>query len=162
MADGRLILLCGLPGAGKTTLARRLAGELRAVRFCPDEWMADLGMDLYDVAARDRLERKLWQLTRELLPDLTVILEYGFWGRDERDEKRLYAREVGVPVELRFLDVPFEELMRRVQIRNGTGDPSAPPLTYEMVAGSLALFQAPDAAELAMNDEPAAGAGRRS
>ena len=159
MAQARLILVCGLPGAGKTTLARRLAAELGAVRFGPDEWLTDLGLDLYDEAARDRLERKLWQLTRELLGhDRTVILEYGFWARAERDEKRTWAQERGMPVELRFLDVPFEELVRRVEARAGAG--GTVPLTREMLAGFLPLFEAPDAAELALYDTAAPGETR--
>lgn len=40
----RLILVCGLPGAGKTTLARRLADEVPAVRLSGDEWMVALGI----------------------------------------------------------------------------------------------------------------------
>jgi len=162
MADGRLILLCGLPGAGKTTLARRLAGELGAIRFCPDEWLTELAIDLLDVPARDRLERKLWQLTRELLgKGQTVILEYGFWSREERDEKRAFAREIGVPVELRFLDAPFEELLRRIEVRNHSGDPYTVPLTREMLVEYLPLFQAPDAVELALYDDPAASVPAR-
>jgi molybdopterin-guanine dinucleotide biosynthesis protein len=35
----RLIVVCGLPGSGKTTLAKTLESRLRAVRFCPDDWM---------------------------------------------------------------------------------------------------------------------------
>jgi predicted kinase len=60
----RLILLCWLPGAGKTTLARRLAEDVPAIRLDADEWMARLGVDLHDEEARDRLERLFWQLAK--------------------------------------------------------------------------------------------------
>lgn len=39
----RLILTCGLPGAGKTTLAKQLAAERAAVRLTKDEWLIALG-----------------------------------------------------------------------------------------------------------------------
>ena len=35
----QLHLICGLPGAGKTTLARRLDVELPALRLSPEEWL---------------------------------------------------------------------------------------------------------------------------
>lgn len=107
MGAGRLILLCGLPGSGKTTLARRLSAELPAVRLCPDEWLADLGADLHDERARDRLERLLWRHARDLLRlGQTVILEYGFWSRAEREEMRRGARALGAAGELAGYDPP--------------------------------------------------------
>ncbi|WP_012692376.1 AAA family ATPase [Deinococcus deserti] len=37
-----LHLLVGLPGAGKTTLARELETQYAALRLTPDEWMLPL------------------------------------------------------------------------------------------------------------------------
>jgi hypothetical protein len=66
-ADSKLIIVCGLPGAGKTTHAKRLEETLGAVRFCPDEWMAALALDLYDEARRAKIESLQWKLSRDLL-----------------------------------------------------------------------------------------------
>lgn len=151
----RLILICGLPGAGKTTLARRLAAALPAVRLCPDEWLVDLGVDLFDEAARARLERRFWTHTRELLPlGQTVVLEFGFWARAERDEKRLAARALGVPVELHYLTAPVEELARRIAGRVAAGEPGAVPISRELIELYLPLFEAPTPEELALFDQP--------
>jgi predicted kinase len=155
VGEARLILLCGLPGSGKTTLARRLAQEVPAVRLCPDEWMADLGIDLFDEQARGRLERRFWSLAQDLLQlGQAVILEFGFWERSERHEKRLAARELGVPVELRYLDVPTDELRRRIEARNGVGERSAARITPEMLEEYTRLFEAPTDDELALFDQP--------
>jgi predicted kinase len=148
-----LIMLCGLPGSGKTTMARRLAGEVPAVRLCPDEWMAQLGIDLFDEQARDRLERLFWQLAQDLLRlGQSVILESGFWLRSDRDEKRLGARALDAAVELHYLDVPLDELCRRLAIRHGAGTWGTVLITREMLEQYATFFQAPDADELGLFD----------
>ena len=52
----KVIIVCGLPGAGKTTHAKVLEKELGAIRFCPDEWMEMLSLDLYDEERRTKIE----------------------------------------------------------------------------------------------------------
>src|SRR5690242_8262190 len=118
---GRLIVLCGLPGSGKTTTAKRLERAIGAVRLCPDEWMIDLRIDLWDSEARWRVHALQWRLAQDLLAlDQKVILEWGVWARSERDELRLACRELGAAVELHHLDVPIDVLAERVAQRQAT------------------------------------------
>src|SRR5438046_4640152 len=118
----RLVLVCGLPASGKTTLARELADTYGAVRLNPDEWESALGIDPFDQGFQARLEAEFWELAQRLLVlGTSVVLEWGVWARSERDEKREAARALGVAVELRFLDAPYDELMRRVVARHAAG-----------------------------------------
>lgn len=53
----RVQLVCGLVAAGKTTLARRLADELPALRLSRDEWMIRLyGLSYDDPRYVERLD----------------------------------------------------------------------------------------------------------
>jgi predicted kinase len=114
-----LFLICGLPGSGKSTLARQLEQEHRALRLVPDEWMARIAGDGHDEPKRAAIEAIQWDLAQRVLAlGLDVILENGFWSRDERDEIRARAAELGVPVTLFYLDVPRAELVRRLGARN--------------------------------------------
>jgi len=151
----RLILLCGLPGSGKTTLALRLAGEIPAVRLCPDEWMARLRIDLHDEQTRDHLERLFWEHAQNLLKlGQNVILESGFWLHTDRDEKRLGARTLGAEVELHYLTAPLDELCRRLEARSARGKWDTVPITREMLERYATVFEAPDRGELDLFDTP--------
>jgi predicted kinase len=150
--SGRLILLCGIAGAGKTTVAKHLEAE-GAVRMCPDEWLVALGFDIYDTDARVAVERLQWELAQTLaLQGLTVVDECGVWQRWERDLRRTWAREHGVAVELRFLDAPVEELTARVAQRNRTLPEGAPHIDPALVAFWDDVIERPDADELALFD----------
>jgi predicted kinase len=78
-----LFLICGLPGAGKTTLSKQLEHSHSALRLCPDEWIVTLLEDVSNIQERDRLrepvERLQWAIAKRALnANLNVILERGF------------------------------------------------------------------------------------
>jgi len=54
--NGRLVILCGLPGSGKTTLARQLEGVMPALRLSADDWMNELSINLHAEESRAKLE----------------------------------------------------------------------------------------------------------
>jgi predicted kinase len=131
-------LLFGYLGSGKTTFARRLEVEHRAVRFTPDEWMARLfGADPPQESFPDRAEaildllEPLW--TRCLVLGLDVVLDYGFWSRKERDEVRALVERLGATACLYRLDCPDDEARRRIEVRNQADDRSLylAPATYD-------------------------------
>ena len=147
-----LVLFCGLPGSGKTRLARERARETGAIRFSTDEWMADLGVDFFD-AMRDNLQQRLDELWKELLRHgQSVILEDGTWKREERDEIRRIASVLGATTEMHYFDIPFEELWRRLELRNSAAIYGAAPITREVLEESRQRLDTPDTAELSLFD----------
>lgn len=146
-----MIILCGLPGSGKTTFGKFLQTELRAIRFSPDEWMTALSINVYNEKAREKIEALQWKLARELLAlGAIVIIEWGTWGRSERDTLRVEARALGVAVELHYLAAPVEVLFERVS-RRGIENP---PITREDLTRWAEIFQAPTSEEMALFDAP--------
>ncbi len=148
-----LFLLCGLPGSGKTALAKQLEESQPALRLCPDEWIASILADAHDLAELDRLrdpvESLQWGLAkRALVLGINVILENGFWSREERVRYRLQAEELGARVELRYLDVPREELWERLSQRNVNLPPGTFAVTEEQLDRWLSWFEPPTPDEL--------------
>jgi predicted kinase len=151
VGGARLIVVCGLPGSGKTTLAKALEERLGAIRLSADEWLAALGLDFYDEERRGKVEALQWKFGQELLArGLMVIIEWGTWGRVERDALRLGARALGARVELHYLAAPSEVLFERVR-RRGM---ESPAIEREALLKWLEVFEEPTPEEFALFDEP--------
>lgn len=148
-----LHLICGLPCSGKTTLAKTIEVERRALRLSPDEWITTLyGSNISGEAldaARDPVETALWKLgVRVLVLGLDVILEFGFWSRSEREDFRRRATQLGARSELHFTDAPNEELIRRLAQRNAALPPGTFWIDETQLRSWFDIFEPPSSEEL--------------
>lgn len=144
-----LSIITGLPGVGKSTRAAGIEAASGAVRMEPDGWMSELKLDLWDEDRRFIIETMQWRLSRRFLEaGVSVIVEWGTWGRDERLKLAGEARELGARTELYWLTAPLDVMLERIRTR-GREDP---PITMAHIEEWVRLFQAPDAAELDFYD----------
>ena len=113
--------------------------------------MDALSLDFYDEEKRGKIEALQWKLGQELLAlGLTITVEWGTWGRSERDALRLGARALNAAVELHYLSAPVDVLLERIQRRSM----ETPPIQRDQLARWAEMFQAPTAEEMALFDKP--------
>ena len=148
-----LHLMVGLPCSGKTTLAKKLEHERSALRLTPDEWQIGLfGQDANEPehdARHSFIEAMLWNIaSRALELGTNVILDFGFWAREEREDYRLRAKQLGASSEVHFLDVPEEEVLRRLAVRNSQPSQESFHISEESMKPWIEFFQKPTPEEL--------------
>jgi predicted kinase len=98
-----------------------------------------------------RIEALQWKLAQDLLTlGQTVVIEWGTWGRSERDRLRIGARRLGAAVELHFLDAPIDILFNRVRQRNREN----PSIEFDEFLRWAESFQRPSREEMALFDTP--------
>ncbi|RYB96457.1 ATP-binding protein [Nocardioides glacieisoli] len=158
-----LFLMVGLPATGKTTAARLLEVEHAALRLSKDEWMKALYGDENPSSGSDVIEGRLVEIgLRALELGVSVVIDFGLWGRDERSALRQASADRGALVELRYLAAPRDEMRRRLDRRWLDQPHTTWEISDEELDGWVDVMQVPTPGEVDGSepvDEPPAGFG---
>ena len=141
----------------KNYAARQLEVERSALRLTPDEWQLRLfGQDAEEPEHNARhglIEALLWEVaSRALVLGTNVILDFGFSGTGRTRRLSLAGEAAWGGSEVHFLDVPGDELLRRLVRRNSQLSPMAFHIPEEMMKPWIAFFQKPTPDELERRD----------
>jgi predicted kinase len=155
-----MLLMVGLPGAGKTTRAKELAAANRALRLTPDHWMIPLFGEPMADGMRFVLEGRLISVALQALRlGTSVVLDFGLWGRDERSALRWLARSAGAACQVIYLPVDKDVQLARIAHRQARAPHQTFPMNEADVDQWRKQFQVPDAAELEGGEIPGPPAG---
>ena len=149
-----LHLMVGLPCSGKTTYAKELATKEQALLLSPDEWQHKLFGGVYYVSddldtLHTNIELIMWDVAKKVLEmGVSVILDFGFWSKEEREDFRNRAQQLNVHFKIHYMDTPKEELFRRLEERNANITEDSIIIPPECLEEWSTLFEAPSADEL--------------
>ena len=160
-------MICGLPCAGKSTYAVGLQADLNnPVLFALDRWLitAHGRYSLATVGHQEHTRRVLacrdlmWDVAAEFLRRaVDVILDDGFFLRQNRIRHVALARAVGAEVTIHFVDTPTLVIRSRLRARNAGLPPHNFEIDPETLTGFLGLFERPtedEGAEIVTTCDP--------
>jgi len=141
-------ILCGFIGAGKTTFAKKLEETTGAVRVTKDEWLIRLIGNDPTIEGYEDYDHNMIALSRDFAFQLAgkgvdIILDEGFWAKEQRDEMRRRAEAVGAKAVVYFLDTPIETMRERVARRNMISASDSFRISEELLDMYLAYWQPP-------------------
>lgn len=144
-----LFLTVGLPCTGKTTAARRLEVEQKALRLTKDEWVKALYGDENPASAQDVIEGRLIDIGLRVLElGSNVVIDYGLWSRDERSALRQAAADLGAMVEIRYFELTPADQRRRLDQRQAEAAHTTWPMSEEELAEWAGNIDIPTPGEL--------------
>ena len=139
-----LILVLGLPGAGKSTVARLLAEALGAETLNSDVVRRELFPVTRTYTSQEtgavikETERRITELLKE---GKTVVTDALFTKERSRDEYRQLAQELQVPFVLIYVSAPETMTKERMDQRSHAGDASE--ATFEYYLNRKPHFEVP-------------------
>lgn len=150
-------LICGLPGAGKTTLAKKIEEDQRALRFSLDEWLITL-FGRYEITPETHaahVERVLacrcaiWMMAERALGiGVDVILDDGFFLKEHRAQYKDLILKAGAIPKLYFVDIDAEKLLSRLHSRNADLPTNNFAIENDLMTYFFSLFEPPTADEM--------------
>lgn len=143
--DGKLILMSGLSGSGKTTVARYLAQQLGAIQIRSDAVRKHLagipleqsgGKKLYTAPMSQNTYQRLLELGTKLASrGFKVILDAKYNKQKLRGEVIKQAQRYQIPLEIIYCSAPESVLRDRLLKRTGDiSDATADLLTVQQAA----------------------------
>lgn len=121
MKNQRLFIFCGIPFAGKTTLAKELGNALKIPRIDLDEVKFDLlGKDVKE----EQISQEQWnEVFAEMYKRIDLLLrkgnsvihDTGNFTRDERKRVQEISEKMGISFTTIFVDIPYEVALERWQ-----------------------------------------------
>ena len=118
----KLLCICGKIGCGKTYYANRLKEQEHAVILSSDEVTYDLtnnqqgdGYDEFAIRVNLYLRKKAVEIVNA---GCTVILDWGFWTKENRKEIKRYGENNGVLVEMHYIDIDDKTWYENIEKRN--------------------------------------------
>ncbi|MCL9759634.1 ATP-binding protein [Frankia sp. AiPa1] len=147
---GLVVMMCGLPGSGKSTYAKALErhGYTRlSIDETVWEWTGRDGGKL-DPAEYERLrsaaERQLWdELIRLMTTRAPVVIDYSFWNRATRARYKAAIESHGCRWELIWLKADLDTLRRRLALRGRQSGANSVTVSDELLERYFTDFQEP-------------------
>ncbi len=159
-------IVVGFISSGKTTFARKLEQETGAVRFTKDEWMVRLFGNTPPKDKFEEYDHKMASLATEmslkcLRAGINVIIDEGFWVKEQRDEIREKVTNVGAIPKIYYLRVPLEVMKARTLRRSEAPPIDSFTIDEESFNQYWQFFQPPDKDEdFALIEEVIENSGR--
>ena len=151
----KIILICGRICSGKTVYAKNIAKDLKAVILSIDEITLELfGQHLGDKHDEicEKIKIFLCKKSVEIISaGLNVILDWGFWKREDRQFITKYFNDLNINVEWHYIDVNENTwnnniINRNMAIKNNKE--SSYYLDDNLIKKFNNLFEKPDPIEI--------------
>ena len=151
----KVILICGKICSGKSTYAEQLRIHNNAVLLSTDEiTLALFGQhcgDKHDDYV-ERTQNYLFNKSLELIEvGVNVILDWGFWLKEERDYAREFYNSRNIEYEFHYIDISDEIWKYRLNKRNNAvlaNETSAYYVDDNLAAKFASIFEVPSEDEI--------------